>query len=215
MPPRIRRNLDELSKIIGTAAIPNKDYSKFGGVIEELTAAALEQRIVSMRYDSLSSSRDELRLFDPYNIYLDPDGATLKTIGYDRRNNRISPFSLDRIRSVRITKENFSRPPDFDLRKFLTENCFNGIHGEPVTARLKVFGVTAGIFYERQFHPSQKTISLKKSESGRIEEIEIEMRVAAGRGLERFILSWLPDIQIIAPENLRLQIKQIISQTKV
>lgn len=215
MPPRIKRNLAELSKIIGTAVVPNKDYSKFGGVTEELTAAAIERRSVSMHYDSLSSSRNETRLFDPYNIYLDPDGATLKTIGYDHRNARISPFSLDRIRSIKITKENFLRPPNFDLREYLTENCFNGIHGEPMTVRLKVFGVTAGIFAERQFHSSQKTISVKKSNDKRIEEIEIEMRVASGRGLERFILGWLPDIQVIAPDNLRLKITQIINQTRL
>lgn len=215
MPARVRRNLDALSKIIGTAVVPNKDYSKFGGVIEELTAAALEERTVSMRYESLSSSRNEVRLFDPYNIYLDPDGATLKTIGFDCRNSRISPFSLDRIRSIKITKEKFSRPPDFDLRKFLAENCFNGIHGEPIALRLKVKGVTAAIFAERQFHPSQRCVSLKKSKDRRVEEIEIEMRVAAGRGLERFILSWLPDIEVVAPDELRLRIRQIVSRASI
>ena len=215
MPPRIKQNLNELSKIIGTAVTPNKNYSKFGGIIEELTFAAIERRTLSMHYDSLSSLRNEPRLFDPYNIYLDPDGATLKTIGFDHKNNRISPFSLDRIKSVKITKENFTRPPNFDLRVYLTENCFNGIHGEPHTVRLKAFGITAGIFAERQFHPSQKTISLKKSKEKRLEEIEIEMRVASGRGLERFILGWLPDIQVVAPENLRLQIKRIIGQAKL
>ena len=214
MPPRIKQNLHELSKIIGTAVTPNKNYSKFGGIIEELTFAAIERRTVSMHYDSLSSSRNEERFFDPYNIYLDPDGATLKTIGFDHKNNRISPFSLDHIKSVKITGENFTRPPDFDLREFLTENCFNGIHGEPLTVRLKAFGITAGIFAERQFHPSQKTISLKKSKEKRVEEIEIEMRVASGRGLERFILGWLPDIQVVAPEDLRLKIKQTIGQAR-
>lgn len=215
MPPRVRRNLDELSAILGTSVVPNKDYSRFGGVIEELTAAALERRTVSMRYESLSSSRNEVRLFDSYNIYLDPDGATLKIIGYDHRNNRISPFSLDRIKSIKITKETFTRPPNFDLQKFLTENCFNGIHGAPVTARLKIKGITASVFAERQFHPSQKTISVKKLKNKRIEEIEIEMRVASGRGLERFILSWLPDIEVIAPIELRLTIRRIVSQASI
>lgn len=214
MPPRIKRNLEELSKVIGTAIIPNKDYSEFGGIIEELTFAAIERRIVAMHYDSLTSFRNETRLFDPFNIYLDPDGATLKTIGFDRKNNRISPFSLDRIKSIKITKETFTRPPNFDLREYLEENCFNGIHGASVIVRLKAFGITAGVFAERQFHPSQKTIFLKKSKEKRIEEIEIEMRVASGRGLERFILSWLPDVQIVAPENLRLKIKQIIGQAR-
>lgn len=215
MPPRVRRNLDELSVILGTSVVPNKDYSRFGGVIEELTAAALERRTVSMRYESLSSSRNEVRLFDPYNIYLDPDGATLKTIGYDHRNARISPFSLDRIKSIKITKDTFTRPPNFDLQKFLTENCFNGIHGEPVTARLRVKGITASVFAERQFHPSQKIVSVKRSKNKRIEEIEIEMRVASGRGLERFILSWLPDIEVVAPEDLRLSIRQIVIRSSI
>ena len=166
MPPRIKRNLDELSNIIGTAVIPNKDYSKFGNVIEELTTTAIERRIVSMHYQSLSSTRNELRSFDPYNIYLDPDGATLKTIGFDHKNNRISPFSLDRIKTIKIKKEIFLRPGDFDLRKYLEDHCFNGIHGEPITVRLKTFGVTAGIFADRQFHPSQK-FTEKKQKRGK------------------------------------------------
>lgn len=214
MPPRIKHNLEELSRILGTATIQNKDYSEFGSVIEELTAAAIERRVVSMHYQSLSSRRDEKRLFEPYNIYLDPDGATLKTIGYDRRNDRISPFSLDRIKSVALTKETFLRPPNFDLREFLTLNCFNGIHGEPLRVRLRAFGITAGIFAERQFHPSQKTLSVKKSKERGREEIEIEMRVAAGRGLERFVLGWLPDIEVVAPDSLRLKIKEIIGSSK-
>jgi len=215
MSPRVRKNLAELSKIIGTAAISNKDYSKFGGIIEELTFAAIEQRSVSMHYDSLSSSRNETRLFDPYNIYLDPDGNTLKIIGYDHRNERISPFSLDRIKSLKINRENFMRPPDFDLREFLMEKCFNGIHGEPIKARLKIRGMTASVFAERQFHPSQKIISIKKSKNKRIEEIEVEMYVASGRGLERFILSWLPDIEVVAPLELRLTIRRIVSQASI
>jgi predicted DNA-binding transcriptional regulator YafY len=157
LPPRIKENLDELSKIIGKVTLPNKDYSKFGGIIEELTTAAIKRRTVSMRYESLSSSQNEVRLFDSYNIYLDPDGATLKAIGFDCRNNRVSPFSLDRIRSIKITREIFTCPPDFDLRRFLTENCFNGIPGEPVTARLKVKGVTASVFVARQFPRRKKS----------------------------------------------------------
>lgn len=215
MPPRIRLNLDELSKIIGTAVVANKDYSKFGAIIEELTFAAIEKRTVDMHYDSLSSSRNGVRQFDPYNIYLDPDGATLKTIGYDHRNARQSPFSLDRIKSVKVTEDKFQRPPDFELRSYLEENCFNGIHGVPAVVRLKAFSVTAGIFAERRFHPSQRIIAIEKSKDRQIKEIEIEMRVASGRGLERFILSWLPEIEVVAPDDLRLTIRQIVTRSKI
>lgn len=200
-----------MTNILGTSALPNKNYSQFGGVIEELTTAALERRTISMIYAGLSSRRREERLFDPYNIYHDPDGATLKTIGYDHKNSRISPFSLDRIRKITITREKFARLPAFVLSKFLEENCFNGIHNPPVTIRLRAFGTTASIFNERKFHPSQKTLAVKKSKQG-LEEIEVEMRVAGGRGLERFILSWLPEIEVLAPERLRLDIEEILAR---
>lgn len=212
LPARIRKNLDEFSIVLGTSAVPNKDYSKFGSVIEELTTAAVERRTVLMIYAGLSSRKREERLFDPYNIYLDPDGATLKIIGYDRKNSRVSPFSLDRIRKINITKEKFVRPPGFNLSRFLEENCFNGIHNPPVTVRLRAYGTTARIFNERKFHPSQKTLAVKKSKERGLEEIEIEMTVASGRGLERFVLSWLPDIKIIAPVSLRSEIGRIIRE---
>ena len=214
LPPRIRKNLDELANILGTSAVPNKDYSQFGKVIEELTTAAVERRTVSMTYAGLSSGERKERLFDPYNIYFDPDGATLKTIGYDHKNSRISPFSLDRIRRINITREKFIRPRDFTLSKFLEEHCFNGIHNPPVTVRLHAFGTTARIFNERKFHSSQKTLAVKKSKEKGLEEIEIEMTVAGGRGLERFILSWLPEIEVLAPEPLRSDIEKIINASR-
>jgi predicted DNA-binding transcriptional regulator YafY len=212
LPPRIKQNLDEMTNILGTAAIPNKDYSEFGAVIEELTTAAVERRTISMIYAGLSSREREERFFDPYNIYLDPDGATLKTIGYDHKNQRTGVFSLDRIRKLNITREKFTRPKNFSLRKFLEDNCFNGIHNPPVTVHLRVFGTTARIFRERKFHPTQKTLLYKKTKGS--EEIEIEMTVASGRGLERFVLSWLPEIEVLAPESLRLDIERIIAKSR-
>lgn len=211
LPPRIRQNLDELAMVLGTAAVPNKNYSEFGAVIEELTTAAVERRTVRMIYAGLSSRRREERFYDPFNIYLDPDGATLKTIGYDHKNRRIGPFSLDRILKIVITREKFTRPPDFNLSEHLEKNCFNGIHNPLVTARLRAYGTTARIFNERKFHPSQKTLFHRKTKSA--EEIEVEMTVAGGRGLERFILSWLPEIEVVAPEELRSDIAEIIARS--
>lgn len=213
MPPRIRRNLDELSKIIGTSVVPNKDYSEFGTTIEELTTAAIARRTLSMHYDSLSSLRNEQRLFNPYNIYVDPDGATLKSFGYDHRNQRLSPFSIDRIKSIKITKAVFTRPADFDSRAFSTENCFNGIHGAPVTVRLRAVGITAGISAKRQFPPSQRITERKQKRGASPESVTIEMRVASRRGLVRFILSHLPNIDVIVPAALKREVRAVLEES--
>lgn len=207
LPPYSRERLEALSTVFGSSAVPAKDFSAHIATIETLVRAATERRTTRLRYHNLSRDETTVRKFNPYAIYFDPDGATLKVIGFDYQRQDLIPFSIDRIRKITLTKETFERPADFNLREFLEQNCFNGIHGERVTARLKAFGVTARIFAERQFHPSQKIIS-SKTVSGQ-EEIEIEMNVAGGRGLERFILSWLPDVEVVAPDSLRLKIIEI------
>ena len=112
-----------------------------------------------------------------------------------------------------VTEEIFPRPPDYTLSDFLTENCFNGIHGEPMAVRLRAFGVTARVFAERTFHPSQREIYKTTDRMGNVETIIVEMRVARGRGLERFITSWLPEVEVLEPMELRQKISTILGQS--
>lgn len=203
IPGALRDQLDALSSVYGSAATPAKDFAPHGEKIEWLTAAALAQRRLRMRYEGLTSNKTTDRLFDPYAVYFDPDGATLKTVGYDHTHQAIIPFAVDRIRALHQTDATFTRPADFDLRDYLTENCFNGIHGAPVNVTLRAHNVTARIFAERSFHPSQRIVERTE---GKDESTTIEMRAASGRGLVRFILSWTPDVEVIAPDELRREI---------
>ena len=164
-----------------------------------------------MRYQSFGSSEPRERDFDPYAVYFDPDGATLKVIGWDYNRQDFIPFSIDHIQALQITPRRFPRRP-FNLRDHLETYCFNGIHGAPMTVRLRAYGVTARVFAERKFHRTQRTIARTKSTEATPETITIEMRVARGRGLERFILSWLPDIEVVAPTELRQQITEILQR---
>ncbi len=127
-------------------------------------------------------------------------------IGYDELRDAVIPFSIDHIKGIEILAETFEKPAGHDLKTFLQSNCFNGIHGTPITVTLKLTGINARIFAERSFHPSQKTVwrlTTKNSES-----LIVEMTVAEGRGLERFIQSWLPDVEVISPPALRLKIRE-------
>lgn len=123
---------------------------------------------------------------------------------------RLSIFSVDRIINLKELSETFVRPADFKLSEYLNENCFNGIHGESVTVRLKAVGITARIFNERQFHPSQKIVESKQRRGDSLETVTIEMRVASGRGLMRFILSHLPNIEVVSPKEVREEVKKVI-----
>ncbi len=207
LPTQLREKLDLLANVFGSAAVPAKDFAPYAAIIDRLMSAIIEGRRVRLSYHSLTDDKTKERLVDPYCVYFDPDGATLKLIGHDNLRGAIIPFSIDHIRTLLETDERFVRPDDFDLRVYLTEHCFNGIHGAPVTVRLRAHGTTARIFRERVFHPSQRLIKKSTSKRQRGEETTtIEMRVARGRGLVRFILSWSPDVEVLEPPDLRHEI---------
>lgn len=202
VPPSLRQRLDALSEIYGSAIEPAKDFSKHFSTIELLVKAAIDTRLVKLKYGSLTDGKVKTRRVAPYNVYFDPDGATLKMIGFDDLRQAIIPFSIDHIKSIEILPETFDKPADHNLKEFLRDNCFNGIHGDPISVKLKLTGVNARIFAERSFHPSQKIIkkNFSQDDGGCL---ILQMTVARGRGLERFIQSWLPDIEVLSPPDLR------------
>ncbi len=206
LPIPVRERMDALADVYGTASVPAKNFAPHAATVERLTTAAIERRRVRMSYHSLNTDQTGERVVEPYAIYFDPDGATLKLVAYDHTHREPRLFSVDHIHAVRLTDERFKRPPDFDLRRYLTDNCFNGIYGPPVTVVLRAHGVTARVFAERTFHPSQRVVASTARAPGRPETTTIELRVASGRGLVRFILSWVPDVEILSPSSLRQEV---------
>jgi predicted DNA-binding transcriptional regulator YafY len=89
----------------------------------------------------LNKNEEKKRLVTPYAVYFDPDGATLKLVAFEPSYGEIRVFSIDRILSAASINEKFTRPADFSLQNYLEENCFNGIHGSPVTVRLRATGL--------------------------------------------------------------------------
>ncbi|MDQ3181228.1 MAG: WYL domain-containing protein, partial [Acidobacteriota bacterium] len=210
LPNSVRERMDALANVYGSSAIPAKNFARHTDTIDRLASCAVRQKKVSVHYHSLGSDKEQTRILEPYAVYFDPDGATLKLVAFDPNYNQLRVFSIERITNVQELSETFKRPKEFILQDYLDENCFNGIHGKPVSVRLKATGITARIFNERKFHPTQKTIEKKHRRGTSPETITIEMRVANGRGLIRFIMSWLPDVEIISPEEVRDEVRRIL-----
>ncbi len=211
LPRSVREKMDALAAVYGSASVPSKDFSAHGAIIDRLASCAVRRVKVEIRYHGLNSDRLESRTIDPYAVYFDPDGATLKLAAFDAGKSRISVFSVERIRHLKELSAAFIRPADFVLKDYLLENCFNGIHGTPVTVVLKTSGITARIFAERQFHPSQKIIERKQKRGASTEIVTIQMKVAGGRGLIRFILSHLPNIEVVSPPEVRREVREILA----
>ena len=213
LPFTIRQRMDALANVYGSAVVPAKNFARYTKTIDTLASAAVRCEKVEVLYRSLNKNEEKRRQLSPYAVYFDPDGATLKLVAFEPSYKDVRVFSIDHIFSVKPIGEKFSRPKEFNLQSYLTENCFNGIHGKPVTVRLKATGITARIFTERKFHPSQKIIRKKQSRGSSPETVTIEMRVAEGRGLIRFILSWLPDVEVVSPKEVRDEVREVLRES--
>ncbi len=215
LPVSIKSHLDALAKVYGSAQIPEKDFSAHTEIIENLASCAIRRKQIEIKYHGLNSNEQTRRVLHPFAVYFDPNGATVKLAAFDPLHEDIRVFSVERINSLTELKKSFARPAAFDLEKYLEENCFNGIHGKPLKVTLKAKGITARIFAERKFHPTQKIIEHKPSaeSSGEAEETVIELTAGGGRGLERFILSYLPEVEVVSPPVLRERVHTILRQS--
>ena len=84
LPRPVRAKTEALAGVYGSAVIPAKDFSAHSAIIERLASCAVRVKRVEMRYHGLNSDALESRVVDPYAVYFDPDGITLK-LGRFRR----------------------------------------------------------------------------------------------------------------------------------
>jgi predicted DNA-binding transcriptional regulator YafY len=110
LPVPLREKLDSLATVFGNASVPAKDFAPHAATIDHLTDAAVKGQRLRLHYHSLTDNRIKERLIDPYCVYFDPDGATLKLAAYDHLRHDTIPFSIDRIQTLQDTEERFTRP---------------------------------------------------------------------------------------------------------
>ena len=75
-------------------------------------------------------------------------------------------------------------------------------HGDKVfKVRLLFAKKIATYIKEREWHPTQKIVNKRDG------SIELSFETAGWKDLVRWILSWQPDVQVIAPTRLRERIE--------
>lgn len=111
-------------------------------------------------------------------------------------------FALSRFRHVEGAGKRFARPVDFNPDAY-ARKAFGIVGGEkPLKVRLLFEPKLAVYITERQWHPSQK-FHLRRD--GRV---EMRMETTGRKELVRWILSWMPDVKVLAPKSLRDRITE-------
>ena len=118
-------------------------------------------------------------------------------LAHNPAKGRVETFALSRFRRIEEAERNFERPEGFDARAHAKE-AFGITGGEkPMKVRLLFEPKLAVYISERQWHPTQV---LNKRRDGRV---ELRMETTGRKELVRWVLSWMPDVRVLAPKSLR------------
>ena len=129
-------------------------------------------------------------------------------VAYNPYKNNIQIYSLDRIKAVEITSNKFELPKDFNSKEFFNDSfgiiVDNNIKTE--TVLIKVYGDNVKYIETLPLHHSQQ-----KEEEAQDYTI-FSYRIKPTYDFIKEILSHGRYIEVLAPESLRNEIKEILNQ---
>jgi predicted DNA-binding transcriptional regulator YafY len=170
-------------------------------IFELLSRAVLDSAEVEFRYRKLRSNAAELRRVRPYHLGCVENQWYL--FGFDLARQQVRTFALPRIDGARKTGARFRRPASFSIGKFLDSSfgVFQSDGRTKVRVRFRPFA--AQLVRERVWHHSQKIKELRDG------SLELQLQLGSLEEIERWILSWGDQAEVLEPVKLRERLAEI------
>ena len=173
-------------------------------VFNALSAAVLRQREVEFDYRKPGESKTARRRLQPYHLSHRENLWYL--VGQDTERAGMRTFALPRITAVRILNREFSRPPGFSPEQFFSSALGVMVGTGNHTVKVRFAPEVADRVRERVWHETQQITDLP--EGG----IELTVKLGALAEVERWILGWGPQAEVIGPPELRQRLAKAAKQ---
>ena len=132
-------------------------------------------------------------------------GPMCYAIGYDPDAGGRRTFALTRITNAVLTLTRFTVPDDFTSARHFA-NAFSVLGGDgDYRIVIRFRGASAVRVQECEWHESEKWRPLPKG------EVELELRLGALEEIERWVLSWGAEAEVIEPAPLRERIAATVA----
>ena len=167
-------------------------------LFELITEAIRERRELEFGYRKPGEKVAEARRLHPYHLTQFNNRWYL--LGRDCERKEIRKFVLGRMREARVTPERFTRPADFDAKKFF-DRSLGVMTGEgDYEVVIEMDAWLTDVLRGRRWHPSQVWTELPSGGS------QLRMRLSCLEEIEQWVLSWGTRATVIAPTDLRERI---------
>ncbi len=175
--------------------------------LRALTTAWAGRRVVELTYDTSTYDRTRparTTRVHPYLIEPSAETHALYLIGWDETRAAIRTFKLERILRLAVTAERFDAPADGVIEEAL-ERAWGIIadQGE-VEVVLRFAPDVAARVAETTWHPTQ---TVARDADG---SLTWRVTVSGTVEIRSWILSWGPDVEVLAPEGLRAEVAGLL-----
>ena len=168
-------------------------------VFNVLSAATLRQNEIEFDYRKPGETNPARRRVQPYHLAHRENLWYL--VGFDMERGALRTFALPRITNPVVLKTSFVRPSDFSPEKFFA-NALGVLGGErDYRVVIRFDAAVSDRVREREWHESQEIRTLA---DGRL---ELKLRLGALPEIERWILTWGNEAEVIQPKELRERLR--------
>ena len=208
---RLQSTFEKLtSNLKGSVDLTSEDqqvvsFAQFGEgrtnaiAFDRLQKAHNEQREVTFAYKKPGATRAETRRVRPYHLTHRDNLWYL--VGHDLGREDIRTFALPRMNDVTLTKKKFTPPEDFSPETFFADAL--GVvagKGEAYDIHIRFSANVAERIEERIWHESQQS---KRRRDG---SVDLRLRLGSLIEIERWVLGWGAEAEVLAPQELRHQL---------
>jgi proteasome accessory factor B len=184
-----------LSDHVGVLA---EDHVQIDPAVWSLLVECIERReVIVAQYQKFTG---QISAYELHPCHLLAYHGNWYLLAKNPSKDLMETFALSRFREIERMGTTFTRPVSFDPESY-ARRAFGITGGEkPFRVRLLFESNVAVYITERQWHPSQ---AIRRHADGRI---ELSMVTTGRKELIRWILSWMPDVKVLAPKSLRERI---------
>jgi len=209
--PHVANALDKMSTVLpdnlsGRVKESINEFRKKGRnddfvhIFEIISLAWIIRRQIAIRYQSLQNPEVRDWLLEPYFVEMSGVGDSSYVIGHAKREDRegLLTFKLDRIKEAKLTSKNFEIPSDINIEEHLASS-WGVVWGDEVgvDVELKFSRNVTRRIKESTWHPSQVITDLP--DGGCL----FKLHIGSLLEITPWIRSWGPDVEVIAPADLR------------
>jgi predicted DNA-binding transcriptional regulator YafY len=203
--PRIAEHIGQTSEQLRKQMPLNADDGEARN-LRAITRAWARGERVKLRQ---RSKPDELRLFEPYFVEVNPVGYLSYVIGFDVDKKAERTFTIERLQEVIETTESYSIPATFNPYPLLANawgvNWGDGRQLVQVHLRFSA-GKVAQRVQETRWHPSQR---IETRPDGRL---DFHVEVGDIKDMLWWVRQWGSACEVLAPAHLRLQIAEDVQR---